>query len=127
MHNIGVDEHHQQGSTDGNRREHADEHAQTERNRETFNRAAAQNEQDQRGNHNRHIRVENRRERAFETGLNRQAQYFTGRDFFLKAFENQNVRVDRHTDGKNDTSDARQGQCRMQSRSEARRERKAGR
>ena len=72
MHNVGVDEHHQQRSTDGNRREHTDEYAQAERNRETFNRAAASDKQNQCGNHNRHVRVENRRERAFETGLNRQ-------------------------------------------------------
>lgn len=109
-----VDEPRQKRTADEDGREHADDEAQGQVDGKALDRAAAHDDEDDGGNHDRDVGVEDGVEGAAEAGFHRRPQTLADEDFFLEAFKNEDVRIDGKAHGQDDTGNARQGQCRVE-------------
>ena len=93
--------HHQRG-------EQAGGHAYGQRDAETLDFTRPHENQNDRGNQRRDMRIENRAEGAGVTGGDGAAQRFALGQFLADALKNQHVRVHAHADGQNHSGNARQ-------------------
>lgn len=107
--------------------EHREQCAEAQRDGEAADRARAEEEQDGCGDDRRDVRVEDRREGALKARLHREAQRLAlDLVLFLEVLEDEDVRVDGHTDGQDDTGDTRQGQRRIEQVQEAEQHERVG-
>lgn len=109
-----IDEPREQGPADDDGREHADHKAQGQVDGKAFDRAAAHDDEDDGGDHDRHVGIEDGVEGPAETGFHRRPQALADEDFFLEPFKDKDVGIDGETHGQDDTGNARQGQCRVE-------------
>ena len=102
------------GPGNDNCREKADNYTEGQGNRETLNHAGAEvtakNVKDQTGNERRRVRVADGGPCTLPAKIDGLSQGFSGPQFFFSSFEDQNIRINRHTNTQDETGDARQGQ-----------------
>ena len=91
------------------RREHGDHNTEAKRRRKALNGARAHDVEYGRRNQRGNVTVDNCGECLVEAGLNRLAHTPSEADFLADTGENNDVRIDRHTDREDDTRDTRKG------------------
>ena len=95
---------------DGQRGEHGHDNTDAQRGSEADDRAGAKEEQHAARDQGGDVGVQNCGERTLEAGVNGALDGLAGSHFLLDALEDNDVRIDRHTDRQDDTCNARQGQ-----------------
>ena len=119
FHPAGIDEPAEEIPPDDERREERGQDAERKRNRETFDRPARFPEQNRRRDQGRDVGVEDRAERLFVGGLDRDLERFPERQFFPQSLVNQNARIDREADRQDNARNARQGEDEVEHRKRA--------
>ena len=107
-----VEIHHasEQEVRDGQRGEHGHDNTDAQRGSEADDRAGAKEEQHAARDQGGDVGVQNCGERTLEAGVNGALDGLAGSHFLLDALKDNDVCVNRHTDGQDDTCNARQGQ-----------------
>ena len=111
---VRINEEHEQCTADGDRREHGYSDTKAEREGKPLHRRTAQEEEDAGGDDDSHIRIKDGDKCTFEAGLDSQPKHLAGCDLFFESFKDEDIRIDRHTDGQNDARHTWKCQCRMQ-------------
>ena len=95
---------------DGQRGEHGHDNTDAQRGSEADDRAGAKEEQHAARDQGGDVGVQNCGECTLEAGVNGALDGLAGSHFLLDALEDDDVCVNRHTDGQDDTCDTGQGQ-----------------
>ena len=95
---------------DGQRSEHGHDNTDAQRGSEADDRAGAKEEQHAARDQGGDVGVQNCGERTLEARVNGALDGLAGSHFLLDALEDNDVCVNRHTDGQDNTCNARQGQ-----------------
>ena len=98
----------QELARDDNGREHGDQNAQGQSQGEALDDGSAEKPQNGAGDERRGVGIADGSPGAGKAVVNRSHQLFAGLEFFLHPFKNQNVGVNRHTDGQNEPGDSGQ-------------------
>ena len=114
LHDAGSDRHIQQHLADDQGGEHRRKDADCDRDTEAFDRARAERDHEQRGDHGREVGVHDRRQRLLVAGVKRGRERFAEGKLLAHALEDQNVGIDRHADRQHDAGDAGHGQRRAE-------------
>ena len=108
---VQVAQGHKERSRNRDGREHTDEHAKTKDQSKTFNDSGTWEViKHDSGNNTWKIAVANRKPSAWETLFNGIGNRKAAQHFLLHSFKNQNVRVHRHTDRKDESGQTGRGQ-----------------